>query len=699
MTTKKTLCAAVAVIAVAVCVASWRPAVSAQGGGGAVRIDGDDIGGVVTSAKGPEAGVWVIAETKSLPTGFRKMVATDDQGRYVVPDLPKGTYDVWVRGYGLVDSAKTQTVPGKLLNLTATVAPNARAAAEYYPANYWYSLLQPPAKSEFPGTGPSGNGIATTMKTQEQFLSIAGQDGCITCHQLGTKGTREIPKSLGTFASSVDAWERRLQSSQSGQFMDARFTTFGRKRGLAMYADWTDRVAKGELPPVPPRPTGAERNIVVTSWDWGDAKLFIHDAVSTDKRTPTVNGYGLVYGMTELSGDFMVTIDPVKNVAEKIPVPQRQTGELPWAWPVEAMQPSPYWGEEIPWHSKIAPHSNQMDRQGRMWITTREGCTWYDAKTRQFSKIPANVRSQDGQPTGCVGGHHIKFDEKDRLYFDSGGLGWFDTRMWEKTRDAAKSGGIIPFILDTNGNGKQDAYVGPNDPVDPTKDKQIPNGGYDVAVSPVDGSAWIVPSTYPGTLIRVSVGETPPKSSLAEMYEPPLANMVGHSTRGVDIDSKGIVWMAMASGHLASFDRAKCKVLNGPSSATGQHCPEGWKFYEVPGPKLKGTNNTADASYLTFVDVHNTSGMGNDTVFWLGSNSDSLQGRKTDGTWVVWRVPYPLSFFPKYMDGRIDDPKAGWKGRGLWSSYAGTTMWHQETGMGSTSKAVHFQMRPDPLAK
>ena len=109
-----------------------------------VPIDNDDIGGVVTSAKGPEAGVWVIAETSDLPTRFARMVVTDDQGRYVIPDLPKANYDIWVRGYGLVDSPKVKSAPGKILNLKAVVAPNEAAAAQYYPAIYWYSMLKIP---------------------------------------------------------------------------------------------------------------------------------------------------------------------------------------------------------------------------------------------------------------------------------------------------------------------------------------------------------------------------------------------------------------------------------------------------------------------------------------------------------------------------------------------------------------------------
>src|ERR1700688_2992935 len=100
-----------------------------------VRITNSDLGGVVSSPNGAEAGVWVIAETTDLPTKFVKIVVTDDLGRYLVPDLPKANYSVWVRGYGLVDSPPEQAVPGKAANLTAAVAPHARGAAEYYPAN------------------------------------------------------------------------------------------------------------------------------------------------------------------------------------------------------------------------------------------------------------------------------------------------------------------------------------------------------------------------------------------------------------------------------------------------------------------------------------------------------------------------------------------------------------------------------------
>src|SRR5207302_9077597 len=138
----------------------------------AVEIDNDDIGGVVTSRFGPEAGVWVIAQTTELGTRLAKIAVTDERGRYVVPDLPKAHYRVWVRGYGLVDSPKVAAEPGKILDLTAETAPSLAAAAQYYPAIYWASMIKIPDQSRFPGTGDKGNGIPENFKTPQQWLNF-----------------------------------------------------------------------------------------------------------------------------------------------------------------------------------------------------------------------------------------------------------------------------------------------------------------------------------------------------------------------------------------------------------------------------------------------------------------------------------------------------------------------------------------------
>src|SRR5499427_2950692 len=235
-----------------------------------VRIDAGDIGGVVTSANGPEAGVWVIAETTELPTKFAKIVVTDDQGRYVIPDLPKANYSIWVRGYGLVDSPKVKSAPGKILNLKAVVAPNDAAAAQYYPSIYWYSMMKIPDKSEF-----GAKGKLPEKLTQNEYLNLMKSNGCANCHAIGNRSMRTFPENvpfpLGKFKNSEELWFRRIQSGQGGVPM---FATVMKEMGgapLPYLADWTDRVAKGELPHAKPsRPQGIERNIVVTTWDWLD---------------------------------------------------------------------------------------------------------------------------------------------------------------------------------------------------------------------------------------------------------------------------------------------------------------------------------------------------------------------------------------------------------------------------------------------
>jgi hypothetical protein len=242
------------------------------------------LGGVVTGAHGPEAGVWVIAETTELPTRYAKIVVTDDQGRYVLPDLPKANYNVWVRGYGLVDSPKVQTTPGKILILTAVPAPSAAAAAQYYPAIYWYSMLKVPGEAAFSGPQRDKN-MPANLTAQAQWVNIIKTTGCMSCHALGTIGTRTIPKQLGEFPSSAEAWERRIQS---GQAMTQMTTVIGRldvPLAFKLFGDWTDRIAGGELPfAQPPRPQGIERNVVLTLWDWGRPTGYLHDTTRS-RRT------------------------------------------------------------------------------------------------------------------------------------------------------------------------------------------------------------------------------------------------------------------------------------------------------------------------------------------------------------------------------------------------------------------------------
>jgi hypothetical protein len=707
-----------------------------------LKIAANDISGVVTSSKGPEAGVWVIAETTSLPTRYIKEVVTDDRGRYVIPDLPKAKYNVWARGYGLVDSPKVETEPGKLVDLKPSVAPDAKTAAQLYPASYWYAMLKVPEKNEFPGTGPSGNGISPNIKTQDQWLHLIKTDSCESCHQLGNQHTRTIPDLFSKLDSPAQQWMRRVRSGQAGNAMVGGLGQLGPERATQLFGDWTTRIARGELPAqAPPRPQGMERNVVITQWDWADAKAYLHDEISTDKRNPTVNANGLIYGSPEESRDYLPVLDPVHNTISQVKVPYRDPNTPGQPKPLD---PSAVWGDEAIWDSHTTVHNPMFDERGRVWFTSRvrapenpafckagsnldsakltplersgRQLAMYDPATKQVSLIDT-----------CFSTHHLLFahDANNTLWTSSGGgggaVGWLNTKMYDQTHDEQKSQGWTALILDTNGNGKRDEYVEAKQGVvtapsgeslgtsaaingvpDPTKDTRLNAAFYGLGIGP-DGMIWGSVLGFPGGLVRLNPGSHPPETALAEYYEVPWNNpkapVQGFSPRGMDVDGNGVVWVALGSGHLASFDRRKCKApLNGPK-AIGQHCPEGWTLYPTPGPNFQNVkeSGSADSHYYDWVDVFDTLGLGKNTPIATGNGSDSLLAL-VNGKFVVLRVPYPLGFFAKGMDGRIDDAKAGWKGKGVWTTWGTRTAYHGETGKGTMPKVVHFQMRPNPLA-
>jgi len=683
----------------------------------AVQIDKDDIGGVVTGPSGPEAGVWVIAETTELATKYAKTVVTDDQGRYVIPDLPNANYQVWVRGYGLVDSPKVRAKPGQQLNLTAVPAPSERAAAHYYPAIYWYAMMNIPPEKDFGGSTDIPKNI-----TRETWRQRMGNVDCIGCHQLGQESTRTIPAQFGEFKTGAEAWMRRIQSGQTGEFMTNRIAGQLGSVPFKYFGDWTDRVAKGELPKhKPQRPQGVERNIVVTSWEWGTEKQFTHDLVSSDRRYPTVNAYGPLYGSAEYSSDEIPILDPKTHKVTffKMPVADPNVPES-FGPPFHAsavakpMAPSAYWGEEKIWSQRANNHNGMFDKNGRVWFAAavrgidnpafcKKDSDHPSAKVfpldrsgRQVSMLDPKTMKYSFIDT-CFGTHHPQFgyDADNTLWLSGTGpvAGWVNTKVWDETGDAAKAQGWSPFVLDTNGNGKVDEWTEPDQPVDAGKDKRIAGSGpYAVMPHPTDGSVWYTLNVFAGTpgFLRFD-----PKTQLSEFYAIPKE---GIGVRGGDIDKNGVLWGSGSNGALISFDRRKCKgPLNGPT-ATGNHCPEGFAYYKYPGPSFEGfENGSAEGSYYTWVDHHNTVGLGENVPISTANLNDGFAALK-EGQMIMLRIAYPLGFFAKGLDGRIDDPNAGWKGRGLWSTNGDRTPWLKEGGRGSKPRAVHIQVRPDPLA-
>ena len=738
------------------------------------------ITGVVRSDKGPEAGVWVIAETKDLPTNFIKIVVTDDQGRFLLPELPTANYSVWVRGYGLVDSAKVTMKPGaNTVTLNAVTAKTPQEAARVYPGDYWLSMLAPPPNNLFPGTGqpPNGNGVGTRMTDQNHWINSLKSD-CNFCHQLGNQLTRSLDhvfKAKPELKTHEEAWEWRLGTGVRGTNMYSVLNNQGQAASLKVFADWTRAVAAGEVPPAPPRPKGIERNLVLTLWDWGTDHSFMHDEITTSKQNPKVNAGGPVYAVSAGHGTLVV-LDPKKNTTEELEIPTRAPREtVPSRFP-KPNRPSLWWGDTWLWanppYDPADPHNPMMDSKGRVWMTSKlrpqqdpgwcndgksaysdwyplrgsgRQASYYDPKTKQFTLIDT-----------CYSTHHLQFDNdpNETVYFNelSGPIfGWIDSKKFD---EAMKANGNDPVkaeqqavgwcgqVVDTNGDGKitrpwnvvggrgadsvlyatdtTTAPAGPNagaaagqragapaaggraagalPTADASRDTMINYSLYAVIPSPVDDSVWGVAESYPGYLVRLQRGNNPPESCRAQVFKVPEP---GFDPRGVDIDTNGVVWTALAaSSHLASFDVRKCKDLTGPQKADGSQCKEGWTLYQTTGPKLKGTNIPADFHYFNWVDQQNSLGMGKNMPMANGSNSDAILVLNPDTKeWTTLRVPYPLGFYSRGLDGRIDGPEGDWKNKGLWANYGTHFVWHIEGGKGTKGKMVHFQLRPNPLAR
>lgn len=695
----------------------------------AVALGGTDIGGVVTGPNGPEAGVWVVAETTDLPTKYAKIVVSDDRGRYLIPDLPAAKYQVWVRGYGLVDSPRVDGAPGRPLDLSATPAPTPAAAAELYPGMYWYSMLRIPGADQFPGTGdgPGGNGIPDSMRAQYAWIDTVKQS-CQSCHALGSRNIRHPRKELGEFAHSNEMWMRRLQSGQAMTNMAVSISRLGPDKGISLYADWTDRIARGELPADKPRrPEGLERNMVVTLWDWAEPTTYLHDAISTDKRQPTLFPNGLIYGSPEESTDDVPVLDPNTHRAWTVKHPYADP-KTPSAAD-EPMGQSVFWGETPIWDGHTSNHNLILDDKGLVWFAARirpataqpDWCkaggdhpsakvaplaaaarhlSVYDPKTQKFDLIDT-----------CFQSHHLYFGhDADNTLWTSwgpptgGAIGWLNTRKFLETRDGKASQGWAPMVVDVPGWGKRGEFVEADKPLDPAKQKRIIASLYGVQPSPIDDSIWgqsmdvgFSRQEQPGYLVRFIPGADPANTGLTEIFQPPPGSF---SPRGIDVDGKGVVWTTLASGHLASFDRAKCKAPPiGPDAATGKQCEEGWTLFRFPGPQFAGVDpkGSADHAYYVWVDRFNTLGLGADVPIASTNGSESLTVL-VDGTLHQLHVPYPAGFFTKNVDGRIDDPNIGWKGRGLWTTTGTRTPFHNETGKGERPRVFKVQVRPDPLA-
>ena len=266
-----------------------------------------------------------------------------------------------------------------------------------------------------------------------------------------------------------------------------------------------------------------------------------------------------------------------------------------------------------------------------------------DPKTRQFKQV--NI---------CFDTHHVQFDKDETLYGNgvfSGAIGWINTRILDETGDEAKAQGWCRGYHDLNQDGK----------VDPAVDRQIAVSViYSVIPHPTDGVRH--PGPMPGKIIRIDP-KTRWRSLRAAVRS--AAGVVGYTPRGIDVDSNGVIWTRWRAADTSPVSTAaSARPLQGPSATSGQHCREGWTLYPVPGPRFKGVRGDVAVDFQVLQLRRPLQHVRSRRQHAVRERHELrfAAGLQPDGTWLVFRVPYPLGFFSRGMDGRIDDPKAGWKG-------------------------------------
>jgi streptogramin lyase len=555
----------------------------------------DFIEGRVRSTAGaPEAGVWVIAETDALPSPYRKIVVSDDAGRFSIPELPAAPYRVWVRGYGVRDSARVAAARGDRLELAV-----------------------------------DHDALLDAARPRRRLGHRAGRD----------------PR-----APRLERVEQPLAPERVGGHHRARLAQAG----------------------------------------------------------------------VDMAHDRLLALDPRTHVARSIPVPTRDGFATPWCeqtylplGDAGAPRPSGFQTLGCPAPGGVSsypraylnsanPHNPMLDAEGRVWITTQLRREWardlpaFCQGSGVIARNPHHRQLGVYDPRSgalqlidtCYGTHHLQFDASGRLWTsgDSHVIGWFDPGRWdpERPETLAAAQGFSAVVVDSDGDARPDLpLVGFN---------------YGVIPNPVDGSVWTAqPGGDAGSLEdRGRLVRYDPRSGRHESFVPPLP---GAGPRGVDVDTRGTLWAALGgSGHLAKFERAKCQQTWG----TGEQCPEGWTLYRSPGPRMRtGPDPTAETSadfhYYLWVDQFDVLGLGKDVVVVNGTGSDSLLAfDPRSEAWSVLRIPYPLNTYTRGLDGRIDDPAAGWKGRGLWLTNGLDPLLHSEIPRSFLAK---LQLRPDPLAR
>ena len=645
---------------------------------------------------------------------------------------------------GLVDSPKVETAARQAGGSETDVSRRTRRP----PRNTIRRTIGMPCwrcrrRTNFPARAASGNGISPNVKSQGQWIHLIKTDSCESCHQLGNQYTRTIPAMFSNL-DPAQAWMRRVQSGQAGTAMMGGLAQLGAQRATEQFGDWTTRIANGELPAeAPPRPQGIERNMVITQWDWADPKAYLHDEISTDKRNPTVNANGLIYGSPEESRDYLPVLDPVHNTISQLKVPYRDPDTPGQPKPLAALADlgrrgdlgQPHHGSQSHVRRARAPvvhGSHPRQRQPRV-LQGGIQPSFGEAHARAELRPPVgDVRS--GDQANLDDRHLLRHAppalrrrrqqhalDQQRRWRRSGGLAQYqdvgsDARRAEIARlDGAGAGhqrqrqaGRLCGRRAERGHRAQRRKSGHflrrqrGQRIPPRTRASTPRS----MVSASARTEWSGASVlgFPGGIVRLNPGSNPPETALAEYYEvpwnDPKAPVWGFSPRGMDVDGNGVVWVALASGHLASFDRQQ--VQRSAQRAEGHRAA-------VPG-RLDALSNAG-------TEVQERDGLRQrrlallrlgGPVRYAGAGQEHAHHHRQfvgfadrAGEREVRDHARALSAWassPRGWMGASTIRRPAWKGKGVWTTWGTRTPFHSETGKGTMPKVVHFQIRPDPLA-
>ena len=596
------------------------------------------------------------------------------------------------------------------------------AAAQYYPAIYWYAMLGIPDKSEFPGSA--------RQRHPNEARRVAGRRQDRRLHRLprarhggdahdpaGARPLQELGGSLGA-AHHVGPGD-----DADGQRRSRAST---RERALKLFADWTDRIAAGELPPAqPPRPQGVERNVVVTLWDWGNPKAYLHDEISTDKRNPTRQrqrqdlrrdrGEHRPHAGAR-PGDARAD----RDAASRCAIRRRRRRRT------HPMAPSPYWGDEPIWDSQTSDAQSDARRArprlvhrahaaaatirtsaGKGSTTRRRRCSRSKARTASC-RCTIRRRGKFTLIDTCFTTHHLAFaeDANHTLWTSARRSGepacsaGSTARCSRRPATSRESQGWTPFVLDTNGNGKRDDYVEPDQPVDPAKDKRVVAGLYGVAVNP-GGRHGLGHrrSAIPGYVVRVNPGRrsdaTPRSPKSTSPPTPGLrrrAAATSTATASSGRRSRAAIWRASTAASARAAQRP---------DRDRQAMPGRLDAVSVPGPAVQATSQNrqrgGELLHLGRPVRHVRPRQERADRHRQPQRRAARAGRRQVRRCCA--CPIRSASTPSGMDGRIDDAQSRLEGpRACGRPSSTRAPFHIEGGKGTRPKVVRFQLRPDPLA-